>query len=120
MSRVIKFRAWDDGAMIYSHNNIINHSNIQLQWFFRTIRQDAIVMQFTGLLDKNGKEIYEGDIVLPVKFKDIPNIVEYVANGFYRVKKHNDKFYYNPLGTCEVRIIGNIYETPELLTNKPQ
>jgi hypothetical protein len=58
---VIKFRAFDDGKMIYSHNNMENDDFYQLSWFFKAIREDAIIMQFTGLLDKNGVEIYEHD-----------------------------------------------------------
>jgi uncharacterized phage protein (TIGR01671 family) len=63
MNREIKFRAFDDGVMIYSHNNEINTDYFQLSWFFNKIREDAIVMQFTGLTDKNGKEIYSKDYV---------------------------------------------------------
>ena len=73
------------------------------------------VGQFTGLHDKNGKEIYEGDIVKPVKFNDIINTVEYISHGFYRVKRHNGKPYLNALGSCDVIIIGNIYENPTLI-----
>jgi hypothetical protein len=71
--------------------------------------------QFTGVYDVDGREIYEGDIVTPVNFNDIPNLVKFVSHGFYRVKMHGAKTYYNILGACNVRIIGNIYETPELI-----
>lgn len=77
------------------------------------------VMQFTNQVDKYGKEIYEGDIVIPTKFKDKPNTVLFVEHGFYRVKNHNGRTYCNPLGSCEVKVIGNIYENPELLNHKP-
>tara|TARA_R110000868_G_scaffold247511_3_gene503878 strand:+ start:661 stop:1089 length:429 start_codon:yes stop_codon:yes gene_type:complete len=85
------------------------------------ILQDPIfeVMQFTNQVDKYGKEIYEGDIVVPTKFKDKPNTVLFVEHGFYRVKHVNGRTYCNPLGSCEVKVIGNIYENPELLTPKP-
>lgn len=63
--REIKFRAWDDGRMF----QVKDGSDPQcseyelLRKLFGMIREDAIVMQFTGLLDKNGREIYEGDHV---------------------------------------------------------
>ena len=69
-------------------------------------------MQYTGLKDKNGKEIYEGDILLTnnqtynyeVKFEDCSFGVQTKHYGFI-----------NLIGCGELEIIGNIYENPELL-----
>lgn len=64
--REIKFRAFEDGMMIME-NMVVNkiRDDQPRSWvlgqFFSMIRGDAIVMQYTGLRDKNGKEIYEGD-----------------------------------------------------------
>ena len=60
MSREIKFRAWDDGKMLFSPIN----SNYGLSRFLGYIREDAILEQFTGLKDKSGVDIYESDYVL--------------------------------------------------------
>ena len=59
MNREIKFRAFDDGKMLSMPIN----SNYGISRFFGILREDAVIMQFTGLKDKNGKEIYEGDKV---------------------------------------------------------
>jgi uncharacterized phage protein (TIGR01671 family) len=106
-TRLIKFRLWNGTKMIVPtriHNNKLN--------------DEEKLMQFSGLHDVHGKEIYEGDIVLPAKFKDIPNTVIFTMNGFYRVKIQKGRTYRNILGTCALIVIGNIFEneievTPE-------
>lgn len=86
-------------------------------------KENHIPCQFTGLLDKNGKEIYEGDIVKTFwgKPEDRTEIIfetvfqagcftgkEIETNGFYYMEWPSEYF----LG-CEV--VGNLYENPELL-----
>ena len=66
----------------------------------------------TGISDIYGEKIYTGDIVLPVKFNDVNNIVLYrygndiLQEGFYRIKVHKSEVYYNKLGNCKLKKIG--------------
>ena len=71
--------------------------------------------QFTGLLDKNGKEIWEGDIVELDSFE--PKRYEVVFNrGGYCLKFGENSHYYPDIKYAEDSIvIGNIYETPNLI-----
>jgi uncharacterized phage protein (TIGR01671 family) len=142
--REIKFRAWNTemnhivfpslefGREIWpcTYKRIIksetNENGDNVEFVLELVSVDHIlqspefeVMQYTGVEDFDGNEIYEGDIVLPVKFKDIPNVVEFVNGGFFRVKMHGSKKYYNPLGNANLKVIGNIYEHPHLI-NKNQ
>ena len=60
--REIKFRAWDETEKyMYNWENLINQNLKNI--FTITEQCGYVLMQYTGLLDKNGKEIYEGDIV---------------------------------------------------------
>lgn len=72
--------------------------------------------QYTGLHDKNGKEIYEGDILKSIQWNDI-YLVKYIGTAFYLWRKGNNGF--NKITTWnnaeKSEIIGNIYDNPELL-----
>jgi uncharacterized phage protein (TIGR01671 family) len=111
INRIIKFRAWDESQNYMAYQGTPDLETIQS---FIYHFGDKTLMQYTGVSDVNGKEIYEGDIVVPTKFKDVPNVVQYVQNGFYRVKKHGEKTYVNPLGNCQIKVIGNIFESTKL------
>lgn len=126
--RKLQFRAWNPLAKLffYGHAAFIYHGDNGLEakvtWKGEPVDQE--VQQFTGLCDRNGKEIYEGDILKYSKYVDHGQWGETVDGGTVQVTWSEERagFYpfcvwssYNDqLKTCEV--IGNIYENPELLT----
>ena len=124
--REIKFRAFQDGGMLTQPISSI----YGLTRFMGLLYEDTKLMQYTGLTDKNGAEIYEGDIVK----KDDTQFPEYhgatgqviyetlpyrMAFDINLIKGDAWSFYY-PDGSnwCnnQIQVIGNIYENPELLT----
>ena len=116
--RELKFRAWNRGKM----NSDVWNVFFQMSMGNHIGNEDFIPMQYTGIKDKNGKEIYEGDIVNEgdnyysvVEWNDHVGgpgffLHEYYPNG------ENDRYHdFHAYTTYPYEVIGNIYENPELL-----
>jgi uncharacterized phage protein (TIGR01671 family) len=137
MSREIKFRIWDKKEKkLYKKVSRIAWSQddqpdgyiffIQATWatdegFYTGMfsPEDVELMQYTGLKDRNSKEIYEGDVVVtqlnsPDGSKE--SLVVAFTHGAFKLKKEEDTYYYFPF-LLDVEIIGNVYEHPELLNH---
>jgi hypothetical protein len=106
-NREIKFRAWDEelGIMCYcelsSAGNYQNMSSVPL-------------MQYTGLKDKNGKEIYEGDIV-SYGLDEHPCVIEFKYACFYISSTDNIDHHLGYYRVYNIEVVGNIYENPDLI-----
>lgn len=112
MNREIKFRAWYVDEFHYGiekhHIEYDSTSNPCGEvWDFSDWLTYTKVQQYTGLKDKNGKEIYEGDIII---FDKQDGVWSDQVNRIIEVK------YPFICGNAHLaKIIGNIFETPELL-----
>jgi hypothetical protein len=106
--REIRFRAWFKPAKY-----MFKHEDLYIYNFRLFSEKDSqhILMQYTGLKDKNGKEIYEGDIVKCVRLFENYEVQYY--NACFICKNGISGFDLRESENIEV--IGNIYENPELL-----
>ena len=137
--RDIKFRAWDEMQKVM-HNNFqfIKSGDDGNDWILFTSDKQPIfnydgwsknpyfsqqlkVMQYTGLKDKNGKEVYEGDILKGnhSKFSRKPpvdnDIVIWRGNGWKRKSYNGEMEVYPDIDVRSMEVIGNIHENPELV-----
>lgn len=131
--RKIKFRAWDverkemffpssvawkDGTMWAA--NVFGENRHE------TVIEKSDLMQFTGLKDKNGKEIFEGDILKNAQFEDtkafhiLPVEWDEGCCSFTTLKRSNHHFRLSKYAERHYEVIGNIHESPELLNPSPE
>ena len=151
--REIKFRIWDERAKQYADTKkcvyivgVLHNNKIVLGFDSPKAEYSLglVLEQFTGLLDKNGKEIYDGDILKVFVNKRVPTpenerkcewdtvrlvpsfeewTVEYCerysqGNGFYcfgKNRRFNTFMTKSKLYNTKAEIIGNIHDNPELL-----
>ena len=114
--REIKFRAWVDFNDEFVYLNEFGDFDGKYESFsWEYIQALETMEQFTGLYDKNGKEIYKGDIILNPLYEE-PYIVEYSENLAGYAGWGDDRACGCYLITDEdIEIIGNIHENPELI-----
>jgi uncharacterized phage protein (TIGR01671 family) len=132
--RTIKFRAWDESIrrMCEVVSLDFRSNQARVRWYESETKQgeyyellhsdNLILMQFTGLVDKDGKEIYEGDIITIDSEFDKKhykgNVYWNWKLGMFRMKSFDRESFFGVLLTqphYEAKVIGNIFQNPELL-----
>ncbi|MBC8320623.1 MAG: hypothetical protein H8E34_07865 [Bacteroidetes bacterium] len=122
--REIKFRAWSQGLML----TMPIYGYFGLSRFFGFLKDGDNIMQYTGLKDKNGKEIYDGDILefeipdycydFSVEKKSKSIIFWDDSSAAFMEKDINGKCLPDDMSGDMMEyseVIGNIHQTPELL-----
>lgn len=118
MTRPIKFRAWDKNRQEYVYE--WKDGSAISAWFWQKHSDEEarfVFEQVTGLTDKNGKEIYEGDIIRVIEDKYNGNL----DGDEFEVKFEGGMFMpfgWKDEGDLVVEVIGNKCENPELLEAK--
>lgn len=127
--REIKFRAWvtEDYPRDSVQNTILTHDELSIDGALDGHEVgNVILMQYTGLKDKNGKEVYEGDILGFDKYEWYrafgADFVDQqgLSDPVFEVKWNNKEARFEVDGTCRdlqrhCEVVGNRFKNPELL-----
>lgn len=112
-NREIKFRWFglEDKKMHY-----FDLFGCQSSWMIPD-QEASEVMQFTGLLDRDGKEIYEKDVI---EIGGVKRQVLYNQGDFVTTRQYKEPYSYRDLWQDYIvcKVIGNVFENPKLLINK--
>ena len=133
MKNRFRFRAWDKSFQKYYENVIVSTINGEITVYGRLVNGDTILIpsahvaleQCTGLRDKNGRLIYEGDVVkvsgdvmtIPIDYEESKAVINWDEDGFFL---HFESGEIERLfQECwEYEVVGNIHKNPELLEDK--
>lgn len=119
--RQVKFRAWDEKDKVMEMLPRLHRKPDGTLWASNDSDSTIVpLMQFTGLLDRNGTEIYEGDIVKsdahhPSIYKVVFGDCHYYAITMSGPVITIDLEHFEDSTGCCLEVIGNIHQTPELL-----
>lgn len=129
----LKFRVWDKKLKLLGNVSYIDFDSKKMIYRNGFVNcyvnfEDVEIMQSTGLKDKNGKEIFEGDIIncgylfngSPFdeldEYEEEKGVVKFVNCGFNIKFKNDTNLFIDIMESCEdIEVIGNIYENKELL-----
>lgn len=112
MKREIKFRAWSHrdkcwcGAFAV-HKDGLWRESPNNEWTDLAEQEDIVLMQFTGLLDKNDIEIYEGDLI---GFDGVYGEVLWFNSGW---QVGDGGMLHVIVDKCDVTVLGNIFQNPK-------
>ena len=124
MNDRFRFRAWDKSFHKYCENVIVSTINGEVTVYGRLVNgrtslipnSHVVLEQCTGLKDKNGKLIYEGDIIAS-RFQGqlLAANIKYYRAGFVAEFHYWKPILYQICNEGKFEVIGNIHENPELL-----
>lgn len=114
--RELKFRAWNKKEKVMTSYFSLQEIMYEGDGYTYYTINNFILMQYTGLKDKNGKEIYEGDIMDGYEGRQVVKWSEDVGIGFGFIWEPVKEYSESITGFIdEYEVIGNIYENKELL-----
>lgn len=130
-----RYRVFDNDDKKMHDVIFLNYENNSVEWYNDNNKKRAAfidevpIVQCTGLKDKYGEEIYDGDILkfklledfaafgTNEKYVEIIAPVIYEYGGFF-IEQSENSIFLGQLPMSEIEVVGNIYENPELLEDK--